>query len=134
VGLLSRVMARIDKLACVRPDLAANDERLLTSVVQFDALAMLIVLAYAPGDRDYPYHPSFARYYWSRFDPALARVITEPETRAKLHPGSDQELADDIRRMLTMAAEQGKGFAGGGPLTHATVRSFLETNPGDRGR
>jgi hypothetical protein len=129
IGLLSQVMARINRLGCVHPDLEADDDRLLSSVAQFDALAMLAVLTSAPGDRDYPYYPNFARYYWRRIEPILARVITDSDLRSALAIGTDEELARDLHDMLSMASSEARQFRGGDPLSDPTLVRFLEAFP-----
>ncbi len=130
VGLLSFVLATAARLACVRPDLpsqnVAEDDRLIDSVVRFDVLAMLTVLAFASGDRDFPYYPNFAGFYWHRFEPTLAELIDDEGMREALHPGADDQLRADIKQMLQWAQQEGRRFAGGGPLGNARLRQFLE--------
>jgi hypothetical protein len=131
VGLLSFVLATISRLPCLHPDVGSEavteDDRLINSVVRFDVLAMLAVLGYAPGDRDYPYYPNFAAFYWHRFEPVLAELIEDAAMRAELHPGNDVQLRADIAQMLEWAAREGRGFAGGGPLSDQRLVRFLES-------
>lgn len=130
VGLLSFVLATAARLTCLRPDLpsdtVAEDDRLVDSAVRFDALAMLTVLALAPGNRDFPYYPNFAGFYWYRFEPTLAQLVDDQRMRAALHPGTDDRLRADIKQMLQWAQQEGRPFGGGGPLENARLRQFLE--------
>jgi hypothetical protein len=129
VGILSFVLATAARLSCLHPELpseGAEDDRLIDSVVRFDALAMVTVLAFAPGDRDYPYYPNFAGFYWDRFEPLLAELIENRAMRDELHPGSDEALRADIRQMLDWARHEGRRFAGGGPLSNLRLVRFLQ--------
>lgn len=130
VGLLSFVLGTATRLRCLTPDLPSDvgpeDDRLIDSVVQFDAFGMLTVLAHAPGDRDFPYYPNFAGFYWHRFEPSLAELIGDPVMRNALHPGTDEELRADLRQMLEWAQQEGRRLAGGGPLTNQRLLRFLQ--------
>lgn len=131
-GFLSHVLVTIERSPCLHADLpveeASSDDRVVNSVVQFDVLANLTVLARAPGDRDFPYYPSFAPFYWSRFEGLLARAVTDPELRSAVHPGTDAELAADITTLLNGAKKEGFMFAGGGPLSDQRLIAFLNTH------
>ena len=127
VGLLSTVMAAADRLACVRSGLPEGDERLLTSVVQFDFLAMMTVLAWTPSDKDFTYYPSFGRYYSYRIEPTVARLITDRPMRAEIYPGTDEQLAEDLNLALNMAVREGVRFGGGRSFTDPIVTQFLQT-------
>lgn len=128
--MLSFVLGTAARLRCLTPDLpsdvGAEDDRLIDSVVQFDALAMLAVLAHAPGDRDFPYYPNFAGFYWHRLEPSLAELIGDPVMRDVLHPGTDEGLRADVRQMLEWAQQEGRRFAGGGPLSNQRLLRFLQ--------
>ncbi|HVL39749.1 MAG TPA: ATP-binding protein [Fimbriimonadaceae bacterium] len=129
IGLVSLVTSLIRSRSCLRPDVGESDEELdliLTSIIQFDALAMMAVLAYAPGDRDYPYFPHFGRYYSHRSEPVLSALVTDRDVRAAIHPGGDEELKKDLVRALNWAHESGVRYGGGGGLSDAALLRFLD--------
>lgn len=127
VGLLSTVMATVDRLESLRPDLPSADERLLSSVVQFDFLAMITVLWSAAGDKDFPYYPSFARYYVHRIEPAAVQLVSDASMRSVLYPGSDKQLAEDLKLALDMGTREGVRFGGWRSLTNPQIIDFFQS-------
>lgn len=128
IGLVSLVTSLIRSRACLRPDVGDSDEEvdlILTSIIQFDALAMMAVLAYAPGDRDYPYFPHFGRYYSHRSEPVLSTLVTDRNVREAIHPGDDDALRNDLVTALNWAHESGVRYGGGEGLSDATLLRFL---------
>jgi len=131
VGFLSVVLSLVKESPWLSGDVVGPDEetvtdRLLSSITQFDTLAMLTVYGHAPEGDYWDYYPSFARYYWSRIAPALERLVVDPEMRAAIYPPSDQKLALDIERMLKFAAKEGVRYGGGGPGFNAPrLQAFM---------
>jgi hypothetical protein len=70
-SLLNIANMELGRLACVRRDLSVGDERLLSSLTQFDVLAAIAVLGHAPGDRDFSYYPSYGYYEPDRYERAM---------------------------------------------------------------
>ena len=112
---------------CLRPGLTKEDESLLTSICQFDGLAMLATIDSA--GRNDVYYPSFSRYYEHRTQPALAALVHDEQMRATIFPRSDQELADAIRYIDETARSEGFRFAGWESIHDTELRTFLEEHP-----
>lgn len=112
---------------CLRPDLPPEDEGLLTSICQFDALAMVATIDEAKKLDSY--YPSFARYYEHRTQPALARLLTDHDLRRVFFSGSDQQLADVLRYLDETARSEGFRFAGWHSIHNPQLQTFLDQHP-----
>jgi hypothetical protein len=126
-GLLSLVLATVARIECLHRDVAGEgvgeDERLIDSVVQFDALAFLVVAAFAPG-RDVPYYPSFATYRWHRFERLLVKLVEDGAMRQEIYPKPLPELAKEMAEMFALAAREAKGYGVAG-LDDERLQAFL---------
>lgn len=112
---------------CLRPDLPPEDEGLLTSICQFDALAMVATIDEA---KDFDsYYPSFARYYEHRTQSALARLLTDQDMRRVLFPDSDQRLADVLRYLDHTARKEGFRYAGWHSIHNPVIQALLDRHP-----
>jgi hypothetical protein len=85
-----------ETLECLRPNLAADDDRLLSSICQFDLLACWpgSAMGRASGP---PFYPNFARYSAHRSEPAVRMLLDDASARAALAADDDQGLADVLR-------------------------------------
>lgn len=139
ISLLGLVQELVQRSDCLRQGLAADDERILDSLCQFDMLAMLATLAEAARIRDinpsglrwsHHYYPHFSRFYETRSLPMIERVITDPAIREEVFPGrSDDDLASVIRWINHAATQEGFRYAGWDGMLSGTVTRFLEQHP-----
>jgi hypothetical protein len=90
----------------LHPDHRPDDEAILDSLCQFDALGGLVVI----GERGTPdsgnFYPSFAGYYSRRTEPAITRLITDRAMRRQLFDGDDASLADALVAVLDVANKE----------------------------
>ncbi|CAN5479277.1 hypothetical protein BH20ACT23_BH20ACT23_27530 [soil metagenome] len=136
-SLLWMVQELVQQSDCLRQGLAADDERILDSLCQFDMLAMLSTLAEAAriGDfnlasRTHHYYPHFSRFYESRSLPMLEMVIADPALREQVFPGrSDEELAAATRWINHAATQEGFRYAGWDGVLSDRVAHFLQQHP-----
>jgi hypothetical protein len=124
LSLAHRVVAQRDFL---RPGLSGEDERILDSLCQFDALAALAVIGETGSLSGF--YPNFSRFYSNRTVPVIARLISDDALRQAIFPKSDQELADALRGLDAQARQVGFRFNGWDGYEDERVLAFLRDNP-----
>ena len=128
VSMISRARDIVRHLSCLRPDLEAEDDRILTSLNQFDFLACVAALATTNNSGPSGvYYPHFAKFYGSRTQPAAERLITDKTLRDQIYPESEQQLADALHQIDNTAREVGFAFDGWEGYT-PLVREFVRAN------
>jgi hypothetical protein len=121
----------VQRLGCLHPDLAADDERILTSLCQFDLLACMTVMSDTEGRRREAFLPNFAWWYSSRTDPIVIELIENDALRQVIFPSSDQELADALRQLAGSASKM-RSFnriAGWNGYEAEAIQAFLNEHP-----
>jgi hypothetical protein len=129
VSLLGRALAHATRLDCLRPDLAADDDRLLSSICQFDLLACVAGIGQGKSSGSAFFYPNFARYFAHRSEPAVRALLDDPSARAALFPDDDQALADVLRVLDEQAQQEGWKFSGWMGFEDPTIVRFLEEHP-----
>jgi hypothetical protein len=129
LSLLSLAAEHVDRLAPLRPDVPAEDEAIVNSLTQFDLVSILTTIAAAESLDTGNWYTNFARYDWSRSEPALLELLDDGEIREVLFPQSDQHLADAIREVSRMARGEGIRFSVWRGWDTAAVSRFLENHP-----
>jgi hypothetical protein len=119
------VIRRLDHL---RPELEAEDDRLLTSLAQFDFLACLhaIHTSGATTDAGGIFYPHFATFYAARTQPIVRRLLTDPSLRECIYPRDDGQLADALKLVDQYATHVGFRYDGWEGYT-ADVVSFIHS-------
>jgi len=124
LSLAHRVVAQSEFL---RPGLSGDDDRILNSLCQFDALAALAVVdetGVVSG-----FYPNFSRFYSSRTTPAIASLISDNAMRQAIFPKPDAELADALRGIDVQARHEGVRFNGWDGYEDERIRAFLRDHP-----
>jgi hypothetical protein len=129
VSLLGRALANASRLDCLRPDLLADDDRLLSSICQFDLLACVAGISQGRRVGSAFFYPNFARYFAHRSEPAVRALLDDPSARAVLFPDGDQDLADVLRALDEQAQRQGFAFSGWMGFEDPRIVRFLEQHP-----
>lgn len=93
-SLLSRARAVVRRLECLRPDIRAEDEKVLNGLTQFDFLAGLVAMA--DSNNTSGVYPNFAQFYTERTRPAAQRLLRELAMRKIIYPGHDQQFASAL--------------------------------------
>ena len=78
MSLLGRALAHASRLDCLRPDLLADDDRLLSSICQFDLLASVAGISQGRRVGSAFFCPNFARYFARRSEPAVRALLDDP--------------------------------------------------------
>ncbi len=125
VSLLGRALAHAVRLDCLRPDLAADDDRLLSSICQFDLLACVAGIGQGGRVASEFFYPNFSRYYARRSEPAVRALLDDRAARAALFPGSDQDLAEVLRALDQQARSEGVAFSGWMGFEDERIRRFM---------
>ena len=128
-SVLSLANRAAGEVSCLRPDLAADDERLLNSLCQFDALAALAMISETRSLSNSHFYPNFARFYSHRTEPAIARLLVDDAMRLAIFPLPDDVLASALRGLDRMAQREAFRFAGWDGFTDALILGFLQKNP-----
>jgi hypothetical protein len=129
LSLLSLAAEYVDRLEPLRPDVPVGDEAIVNSLTQFDLLSILTTIAEAGTLDSGNWYTNFARYDWSRSEPALIDLLSDEEIRRVLFPLDDQHLADAIREVSSMAAGEGIRFSVWRGWDDAAVNRFLADHP-----
>ncbi|MEG3635205.1 AlbA family DNA-binding domain-containing protein [Micromonospora palythoicola] len=128
VSMISCARDTIRRLAELRPDLEADDERILTSLNQFDFLACVVALAATNNDGPGGvYYPHFAKFYGSRTRPIAERLIADQALRQQVYPGDDRQLAEALRQIDGTARQVGFRYDGWEGYS-LPVRQFVDAN------
>ncbi|MGH2711759.1 MAG: AlbA family DNA-binding domain-containing protein [Actinomycetota bacterium] len=131
LSLLSLALEHVRRNDCLHPDLAEDDERVLDSLCQFDALAALVAIGEAQSAHARILYTSFARFYSHRTEPAIIRVIEDPVARSILYPHDDKNLAGALRALNQWASQEGWRFSGWDGFLCDRVRTFLNEHPAE---
>ena len=130
VSILRLALNHAVRLPDLRPDLGPGQEdALLTSLAQFDILANLAVIDEVGKVEGGTIHPHFRRFYAVRTDPAVVRVIEDPEARRVLFDRSDQELADALRALTEIGSHEFFLISGWDGFEDQRIIGFLEAHP-----
>ena len=129
LSLLSLAAGHVERLASLRPDVAPEDDTIISSLTQFDLLAILAAIAHADDLDDRGWYTNFARYDWSRSEPALVALLTDGSMRETVFPRDDEFLAQALREIARMAKPEGFRFSVWGGWHSDAVMHFLERNP-----
>ncbi|MEU6025322.1 ATP-binding protein [Micromonospora sp. NPDC047134] len=128
VSMISCARDAVRRLDHLRPDLEASDDRILTSISQFDFLACLVALATTNNDqRGSIYYPHFAKFYSSRVWPIAERLIADDTLRRQVYPGADRQLAEALHQLGDAARKVGAGYDGWEGYS-PPVRDFVGAN------
>jgi len=128
VSLLVLARDQVARLACLRPDgLASTDDRILTSLAQFDALWNLVAIDDSGDASGRDFYPHFARLYASRVTPVVEQLLSDNDMRHALFRRSDADLATALQSVGALAQREGwryDGFTGWG----ARITEFVDAN------
>lgn len=127
-SLVTLAAERVGLLPALHPDVAVDDDRLLTSICQFDLLAALTIIAATQSLDQKGWYTNFARFYTSRSEPAVKRLLSDEEMRSVLFPRPDSELAAALREVNRMASSEAVGFSGWHGFASEQVDRFLQAN------
>jgi hypothetical protein len=111
----------------LRPGLSGDDERILNSLCQFDALAALALIdetGFVSG-----FYPNFSRFFSGRTAPAIAHLISDDAMRQAIFPKPDADLANALRGLDGAARQAALRFNGWDGYEDDQIREFLRNNP-----
>jgi len=106
VSLISLAVEYSNSNDWMRPDLPTEDEELLDSVCQFDALAAIVAMAESGDFSPNVYWPDFAAYYTSRIEPIVLSLITDRDLRKAVFPWSDEILGRALGQVNRIARSE----------------------------
>lgn len=128
-SLIALARTHVDRLDCLRPDAGASDERIVSSLCQFDFLAVLAQMNVRAS-----WYPSFARFYSARVEPMTLRLIQDQPPRQDIFPRSDRELAEALKEINEVSAREAFAYAGWMGFEDERVVQFINENLSDDDR
>jgi hypothetical protein len=128
-SLLQLALAHIVATPELRPDYEPDDDRLLSSLTQFDILANLAVVSAAGSVQSAGVYPHFRRFFGSRSDPAVVALLENEDARSEIYPESDADLAQALRDLGQIGSGEFFYVNGWDGYEDARIRSFLSENP-----
>ncbi len=130
-SLITLAAERAAEVPALLPDLAANDDRLITSLCQFDFLAAVTIIGATGKLSTSNWYTNFARFYTTRVVPVAELLLSDETMPATLFPEPDEFLAAAFREIDRMASSEGWKYSGWHGWSHySTVGSFLAEHPG----
>lgn len=124
VPALQRALEVTERVPELAPD-SESEDRILTSLCQFDFLAMVCAMAEAGSLESSVYYPSFSRYYSIRTEPVARALINRPEVRAAIPPLADSSFANIIATIDSAADRENMRWHG---FSDAAVNQFVAQN------
>lgn len=126
-GVLATAHNEIRRLECLRPDVAEGDERVLSSLCQFDLLAAVAVSSARRRIDSSSYYTNFAPYYPSRSLPAVRRLLEDQDVRRAIAGDlTNTQLAIVLQVLFVTAAKEGRLLGGWHGVDEPLISSFLE--------
>ena len=128
-SLVTRAAERIAQLSALRPDIPAADNLVITSICEFDILAVLTIIGATGSLSAGNWFPNFARFYNSRSEPAVQQLLSAADMRATLFPLPDGDLAEVLREVDRRSHIEGARYSGWDGFETPAVEKFLKANP-----
>lgn len=134
LSLLSLARNVVANLACLRPDgIEADDDLILTSLAQFDALSNLVAIDDAGDSDTRVFYTNFARFRQDRIQPAVERLLTDQGMRQAIFGRGDDELAVALRMIGDRARSEGSRYDGFHGWGCTPVGNFIAARTPDTG-
>jgi hypothetical protein len=114
------------RLECLRPDVGHDDERVITSLCQFDMLAGFAAIAGTSRRSDPPYLAQFARWFAERTDALVVEMIERGPMRDTFFPEGDAELAAALHVLANNASRMAGIIHGWHGYEDPRIHDFLE--------
>ena len=124
--LIDRGRNVVRALDALHPDHGVDDDAILDSLCQFDALACLVVISERGTADSGNFYPSFVGYYARRTEPALAQLIRDRAMRRALFDGDDRTLADALAAVLDRANKESFRFTAWDGVDDRSIVSFIQ--------
>jgi hypothetical protein len=124
-SLLAFAQLQVERLACLRSDIPADDEELLNSLCRFDVLASLVGIDDAGLPDSSAFYPNFAKFYSSRSTPAVSALLHDDGMRQVLFRGSDEKLAEALRELNRRASSEASGITGWNGFQDQQIEDFI---------
>jgi hypothetical protein len=128
-SLLQLALAHVLTMSELRPDFGPDDDRLLSSLAQFDILANLAVANTADSVSSAGVYPHFRRFYGFRSDPAVDTLLEDQRARSEIYTRSDSELAEALRELGQIGSGEFFYVSGWDEYEDERIRRFLAENP-----
>jgi hypothetical protein len=110
LALLGFATDTVSKVPAMLPDLNSGDEKILSSMCQFDLLVALVAIQAANSTSTAHYYPNFAHFDGQRIVPILESLIDDSSMRADLGFSSEEGLRTAIGAVLNVANSERMRF------------------------
>jgi hypothetical protein len=128
-SLLQLALQHVARIEALRPDADPEDERLLSSLCQFDLLVNVATVDATGNFSGGVLYPHFKRFYSHRSDPAAVALIENPDARSALFPQDDQALSNLLYSLGRLASGEFFFISGWDGYEDRKIQRFLEAHP-----
>ena len=128
-SLLQLALQHVARIDALRPDADPEDERLLSSLCQFDLLVNVATVDATGRFSGSVLYPHFKRFYSHRSDPAAVVLIEDGDARAALFPQDDQALSDVLRSLGHLASGEFFFISGWDGYEDRRIVRFFQEHP-----
>jgi hypothetical protein len=125
LSLLVLAAEQVDRLDCLRPDVVAGDDAIITSLCRFDFLAALVAIDEMGTADDGGFYPSFSSFYTSRVEPLIVDLVTTDVVRPAVFHGDDAQLASALLALHEQARFEARGRGGWTGYESREVTAFI---------
>jgi hypothetical protein len=124
-ALIAGARNAVRAVKALHPDLDPEDDRVLNSICQFDALGALVNMGQTSSLDSKNFYTNFARYDSQRTEPAFVAIVSDTAMRTALFDGDDRLLAEAIDELSKKATSEGFRFNGWDGLRDRIVIGFV---------
>jgi hypothetical protein len=133
ISLLSLARNEVARLSCLRPDgLTPDDDAIITSLAQFDALSNITAIDDAGDARSRVFYSNFARFRQTRVQSIVERLLQDAEMRGTLFRRDDEDLATALAEIGKVASAEGVRYDGFDGWGRTPVGEFIERHLPDQ--
>ncbi|MDQ0784540.1 hypothetical protein [Streptomyces sp. B3I8] len=124
-GLIAGAHNVVREVPALHPGTSADDDTVLNSLCQFDALGALVVMGETGITDSRNFYTNFARYYTQRTEPALVAITRDDAMREALFAGDAGLLRKSLRALVHIADKESFAYSGWEGISDPRLREAL---------
>lgn len=124
-GLIAAAHNAVRQVPALHPDSSPDDDAVLNSLCQFDALGALVVMGATGKAAARNFYTNFARYMTQRTEPALVAITRDAGMRQRLFDGSPELLKESLKLLVDMADNEGFPYNGWTGISDPHLQEIL---------
>ena len=128
-SVLQLALQHIARIPELRPDASPQDERLLSSLCQFDLLVIVATVDATGRYSSAVLYPHFKRFYSHRSDPAAVALLEDTDARRLLFPQDDVALSNLLWSLGRIATGEAFFISGWDGYEDPRILRLFEEHP-----